>query len=318
MNTTFTLLLDALREEQAQVPDEDLAVLSDLDSEMLEQFLMVWEAMSVNRRQQVIKTLGDLEDEHFELTFEKIHRRLLSDPDPVIRETAISNLWECEDPALVPDLVKTLQTDTAPQVRAAASRALGSFMLLAELSDFPEELHSSMQNALMEAMGDTESDAIPLSSLESLGYSSNEEMEQLIVDASGRPEEAWQKAAIIAMGRSANPHWEPDVVQALTSPSPVVRAEATKAAGELELRSSVPVLIEALDDVNVDVRRNAIWALGQIGGDAASDALRALADEEMDPETMQILDESLDHLVFVEGAREFIMLQLDDPEDDPS
>ncbi len=318
MSDAFTTLLDALREEKVQVPDEDLAALSDLNSEKLEQFLLTWEEMNVDRRQQVIKALGVLADEHIELTFERIHRRLLSDPDPVIRETAISNLWECEDPSLVPDLVKSLQTDSAPQVRAAASRALGAFMLLAELSDFPEELHTSLHNALMDAMDDTESDEIPLSSLESLGYSSSKEVEQLIADANQRPEEAWQKAAIVAMGRSANTRWEPEVVQALNSPSPSVRAEATKAAGELELRSSVPVLIEALDDVDLDVRRNAIWSLGQIGGKAASRALRSLSEEDMDSETMLILEESLDHLVFVQGARKFIMLQLDDPEDESS
>jgi HEAT repeat protein len=117
------------------------------------------------------------------------------------------------------------------------------------------------------------------------------------------------------MGRSASDQWQPYVMGEMNNPSPVIRKEAAKAAGELELREATEVLIELLDDVSFQVRDSAIWALGQVGGDEAADALLLLLDNTEDKELAETLEEALDHLAFVNNTRDFLLIDFDDNEE---
>jgi HEAT repeat protein len=63
---------------------------------------------------------------------------------------------------------------------------------------------------------------------------------------------------------------------ALGDISPALRYEAARAAGEMaeEARSLVPRLLPLVDEDDTEVAVTAIWALGQIGGDAARRTLQ--------------------------------------------
>jgi len=70
-----------------------------------------------------------------------------------------------------------------------------------------------------------------------------------------------------------------------------------------------------LDDVIFQVRDSAIWALGQLGGEEAADALLLLLDNTDDEELLVTLEEALDHLAFVNNTRDFLVIDFADNEE---
>ena len=68
---------------------------------------------------------------------------------------------------------------------------------------------------------------------------------------------------------------------------------AAIAAGNAGDQRDVPALIDALGDAEPLVRGHAAWALGQIGGDAACDALRAAQPAEHDASVLNEIDAAL-------------------------
>ncbi|MEE8568997.1 MAG: HEAT repeat domain-containing protein, partial [Anaerolineales bacterium] len=91
--------------------------------------------------------------------------------------------------------------------------------------------------------------------------------------------------------------------------------EAARAAGELELRESIESLIDLLNAVNEQVCAAAIWSLGQLGGEDAADALLLLLDSAEGEQFIELIEEALDHLAFVDNTRNFLLIDVDDPED---
>jgi HEAT repeat protein len=126
------------------------------------------------------------------------------------------------------------------------------------------------------------------------------------------------RSAVIAMGRSANSAWAAAVKAEMASPSPAIREAAARAAGAIELRDTVPTLIELLDDVSDAVRRASIWSLGQLGSLQAERALQTLLRRKPPEDEAALLEEALENLAFVDGTREFLMLDLDGEEGEAS
>jgi HEAT repeat protein len=119
------------------------------------------------------------------------------------------------------------------------------------------------------------------------------------------------------MGRSANEDWAPRVMAELYHAGPRVRQEAAHAAGELALEQSARELVYLLDDVDPAVRQEAIWALGQVGGRVALEALESLSESSEDPAESQLIEDALDNLAFLEGTRDLLLFDLDNPEEAP-
>ncbi len=63
----------------------------------------------------------------------------LKDPLSPVRELGIRLLWECEDHSLVKVFLNLLTNDPDLQVQASAASALGRFIYLGELDEFPEK-----------------------------------------------------------------------------------------------------------------------------------------------------------------------------------
>ena len=150
--------------------------------------------------------------------------------------------------------------------------------------------------------------------LESLGYSSREEISTLIREAFASPERKWKASALVAMGRSANQEWQPEVLSMLKSKYLLLQLEAARAAGELELQDAVPFLLEMLEDADDDLRRVCIWSLSQIGGEEASDILDQLYEEAEDVEELEFIESALENLSFTDGAKIMPLFNL--PEDE--
>ena len=296
MTTSFEQLLKLLTDETEPFPIEGLGELSDMDAERTTQFSKVWDLLPTDRRRTLIHEVGTQADLRIELTFEQVNRLALSDPDSEVRAIAIHNLWECENPDLVPHFLETLKQDPITQVRAAAAKALGLFIWLGEIDQLNGDLLHQIEETLLEVTKEDHEDIVRRRGLESLGFSSNKEVPPLIEEAYQSGDEAYIQSALFAMGRSASDQWGSYVMVEMNNPSPSIRKEAAKAAGELELQQATESLIELLDDVSFQVRDSAIWALGQLGGEEAADALLMLLDNTEDETLVENLEEALDHL----------------------
>jgi HEAT repeat protein len=312
MDDSFDRVLESLAELDLPADRARLFELSDLDRSQLECFQRAWLPIAEPQRLKVMQSLGELAREHIDLNFDRIDRLALDDVAGEVRRTAIENLWESEDPALVPKLLHALADDPQPDVRAAAAAALGPFVYLGEVGRLELPQPRQMEDALLLAAERDADSVVRLRALESIGFSSRDEVRPLVEQAFRSGQETAQRSALLAMGRSANEVWGPDVISQLHSPSPALRLEAVRAAGELELPDSVPEVIELLEDVDEDVRRAAIWSLGQLGGRRARGALQQLAPRAEGEDEIALLDDALDNLAFVDGTRDLDLLDLED------
>jgi len=317
MDKDFETLLVKVQQEEQPLPLDELGKFSDLDNEKLAAFLAAWSTLSAERKQALLTALGVQADEKFELSFEAINRAVLSDDDPDVRRIAIDNLWECEDEKLVPTLLGLLVDDEWPEVQTAAADALGRFVLLGENAKIAAGTLSDTEDALIQTIAGEIPVGLLKACVEALGYSSRPEAVRIIADAYGQDHEALRSSALIAMGRSYSDQWKPIVMEELVSPSPELRNEAARAAGELELRDAVELLIDLLDDASDQVRSSAAWSLGQIGGDAAREALTELQEQIVAEDPLsEVLEDALDHIAFLDGTPDLLMFDFEEGDQD--
>jgi len=315
MSERIEQLFNTLIDQDAPIPIEKLPELSDLDSNQMAVLCQKWACLDPQRRRSLIKELGQLADENIELTFEVINKFALNDQHPEVRQTAINNLWESEDPSLIHSFIHALESDSSELVRAAAASALGSFVFLAETGDISPSLQLDMEEALLHSITIEKNEEILCSCLESLGFSSRKEVETHILEAYHSGRETLKESALLAMGRSANKKWRDLVLSELHNPLPNLRFVAAKSAGELEIRDALIELIDLLEDVNRDVKHAAIWSISQIGGSTATEALASLFDLSDDDEETQLIQDALDNLAFVNGTRDLLIFDFDETED---
>lgn len=306
--------LSTIAEEDKPLPIEGLDTISDMSREEHAAFLDVWSNLGAPRRRELVQLLGQQADERIELNFELINRTGLQDDDQAVRQTAILNLWECEDPDLAVIYLESLRNDSSDDVRIAAANALGRYVLLGELEEISADLLHDIEDELLTIMDSEKFSLLQQTCVEALGYSSRTESEEVIERAYQAEDPDTKRSAIIAMGRSYNPRWETQVMVEMLSPYPELRAEAARAAGELELRGAVDSLIELLEDVHKDVQKTAIWSLGQIGGDRAEEALLAAQEIIEEESLLGPIDDALDHLAFLKGSPDFALLDYEGPD----
>lgn len=311
MERVFVDLLELLGNEALPLEPASLTELSDLDAARLAQFRSAWEGFGAKRRHSILLQLGELANSKIELSFEAVNRFALQDPDPASRAQAIGNLWESEHPQLARQLLDILRTDQAAEVRKAAALALGSFVLLAETEDLAEPLRLEIEVGLLGAVRSDPSADVRDCCLQSLGFSTRDEVPELIEQAYSSGQDSSVRAALQAMSRSADSRWASSVMAKLQDPEPDVRFEAVQAAGELGLREASEELVDLLEDVDDRIRKAAIWSLSQVGGSVATAALEQLQEGASESDA-QLIQDALDNLEFEDGARDIFMLNFDD------
>jgi HEAT repeat protein len=311
MQSGFVGLLELLGNEASPLEPASLTELSDLDAVRLAQFRSAWERVGARRRHSILLQLGELANSKIELSFEAVNRFALQDPDPPSRAQAIGNLWESEDPQLARQLLDMLRADQAAEVRKAAGGALGSFVLLAETEDLAEQLRLEIEQGLLNAVRSDPSTEVRDCCLQALGFSTRDEVPELIEQAYSSGEGSSLRAALRAMSRSADSRWAHLVMAKLQDPEPGTRFEAAQAAGELDLREASEELVDLLEDVDDRIRKAAIWSLSQVGGSIAIAALEQLQESASESEA-QLIQDALDNLEFEDGARELFRLNFDD------
>jgi len=274
-----------------------LTFLSDLSSEDREAFRQTWPQLPAARRRQIVKMLGTMAEDNIELYFRPVYLVALDDQDADVRLAGIEGLVEDTSKLTLDKLIDLLDHDPDEAVREAAASALGRFAYLAECDKLSEG-GARLRESLVRSASDTQEDSdVRRRAIESLGYLNGDaQVQQLISDAykrGGRQAES----AVFAMGRNMDNRWEQTILDELESDLPAMRFEATRATGEMALEDALPYLVRLVDDPDAEVRLAAVWALGQVGGRPAAEALARVLKSD-NPALREAAEEAMQEIAF--------------------
>ncbi len=311
---SFQSVLDHLLDSKKDIPQSHLQLYSDLDPKSLRLFMDVWSSVKPERKLLLLsELLKNLESDHI-VNYEEIGRVLLKDADGEVRAYAIGLLAESNDPRLASTLTSILLTDEVLAPRMEAAQLLGEFVLLAELDELDTDLKNKIEDALMTIIRSEDNPALRKRALESLGYSSRDEMVNIIETAYQRADSSWVASALRAMGRSHDNRWDDDVVSKLLDEDPRIRFAAAEAAGELNIEAAGPIMLQMLEDEEEDddVISATIWSLSQIGGEDARIYIVNLIENTEDEDLVTFLEDALENLEFHAEMDKFDLLSLDE------
>lgn len=315
--TSFQTVLDALVESKKDFPKRYLQLFSDIGPLELKTLLATWSRVSLTRKLVLLNGFLNLMESDMLVSFEDIGRALLTDEDAEVRAAAIRLLAEANDAKLAGSLIEILKNDPELEPRLEAAKLLGEFVLLAELDEFPDEVHIQTEDALLFIHNGEDHAALRRTCLESLGYSSRIEVEALIRAAFNRTDRAWIVSALVAMGRNSDDQWTDQVVSMLVDVDTRIRFAAVKAAGELRIEEAGPLLLKLLEDEEDDeVTSAAIWSLSQIGGEDVRPYLENLIEQTEDEDLIAYLEDALENLDLTEDLDKFDLLAVDEDEID--
>jgi len=315
--TTFQNVLDHLLDSKKDIPQNHLGYYSDLDPKSLRLFLDVWKSVTPNRKLLLLDNLLSHLDSDTLVSYEEIGKALLDDSDSEVRARAIGLLAESNDPKLVDSFINIFLNDADLAPRVEAANLLGEFVLLGELEELDTDVQHEVEDALISVIRSEDNPSLRRKALESLGYSSREEMINIIESAYQRSDPAWIASALKAMGRSHDNVWNDSVVSKLLDSDPRIRFAAAEAAGELGIQEAAPIMLQMLEDEEEDddVTAATIWSLSQIGGEDARIYILNLLENTDDEETIEFLEDALENLDFNEELNEFDLLSLNDEDD---
>jgi HEAT repeat protein len=312
----FQQVLDALLDEKEAFHPRYLYRFSDLEESETRLMAEAWPKVSVQRRRAVMEDIEELGETNLTLSFEELSRFTVGDSDARVRELAVRVLSEYESDDLIQLFESLLLNDPDVEVRAVAATGLGKYVYLGEIEELPEKTLNQIVDRLIQIYSKNEATLIRRRALESLGYSSREEINPMIESAFYSGNEDWIITALFAMGRTANAKWNSHVMEMLENDSNEIRYEAARAAGELELHDATERLVELLNDSDSDIRMAAVWSLSQIGGEGVRDTLEELYDETEDEEEADFIDQALENLLFTEDMADFSLIEVPDEGDD--
>lgn len=309
---SFQDLINALMDLEHQFPARFLYQFSDLDSHEKELLTSCWQNVPLTRRKTFMQDLVSLAEIDPILMYEEVAKVALDDSDAEVCILAIDLLFDAEDRRLVPVYLRLLKDPAREEsVRAAVANALGPYIYMGELEKLSPQTLREIEDTLLAVYHGDPSLLVRRRALESLGYSSREEVPALLRKAVALGEDLWLESAMFAMGRSADEQWEANVLENLDHENLSVRIQAVHAAGELALQHARKRLLRAIDSVNDEILwREIIWALAQIGGEGIErkfDALMAFTEDE---DEIAFLEEAMEMLKFTEGQADLDLLSV--------
>ncbi|MBX3053792.1 MAG: HEAT repeat domain-containing protein [Caldilineaceae bacterium] len=306
MTTKTTITVADLMARMATDPNfptiQEFSALSDLTLHDQAIVRREWMTIPEERRYMAVREIISASETELSLLLGRFLRAVLGDESSRIRAMAVAGLWEEIDENLIGPLVDLLYNDHSEEVRAAAAEALGPYVLAGEVDEIDPAQAMRVEEALLAVVhSDVEPLNVQCRALESIAYSGETGVRQLIDDAYYSPDEEMRVAALNAMARSADIRWRDAAQAELVSPDAVMRAAAARACGELEHREALPDLFNLLADDEKEVRLAAIFALGHLGGKDAIEVLTAAATSE-DAEEAQAAEDALEASLFYTGT----------------
>lgn len=292
-------LIGQLADSTKRLTKSQLMGLSDMSSSEAKRFKELWQGLGSVRRRHLIAQLTTEAGENVQLNFNSVFTTCLSDPDEVVRTKAIEGLWECQEPGLIGILTSLLKDDTSKSVRKAAAKALGVFVLLAELGKIRQHYAEQLETALLNVIKNSAQDfEIRQRALESISYFSHPEIFEIIKEAYHGEEQPLKVSALRAMGRNMDFRWLTILLKELSNPKAEIRLEAAKACGDMGDEKVVISLIERSEDEDSRVQLAAIQSLGQIGGRRAIKALAGML-KHPEPKVREAAKEALQEAQFL-------------------
>lgn len=300
-----------------EVPVHLVYRLSDMSKAEFELFQREWLEVSEERRAALVRHMADIAEENYLVEFTPIFAHLFDDSYAAVRIAALDGVWDSTEPRLVRPIIGLLQGDRDVNVRAAAARALAHYVLLAEWGQIRPAVAAPAVDALL---AEYDRPNAPLevkrAALEAVAAANHPRIPDMILDAYDDGPEDLQLSALFAMGLTADRRWLPLLDDEMQSPSADFRAEAARAAGGLGSAESVDALEGLLTDEDLGVTMAAVYALGQIGGDRATELLTRLSQDPNYEELYDAIDEALEEMDLLEGGFDLLALDEDDLEDD--
>lgn len=295
-------VLERLVRNAQPLPDVEVGVFADMTEGQQELVRAHWPQVQQDLRREIMVTAVGMEEDRFDLDFSAFFRIALDDADAIVRRLAVEGLGFETQTGVIGRLIHLLETDSVAEVRAAAARSLGIYVLEGELDEFDAALAVRAEQALLGVISDPDEPvSVRSRALESIAYSGDTGVRQLIEDAYYSPSETMRVSSLVAMGRSVDARWRKLAQAELTNPSEEMRIQAAYACGELEARTALGDLLNLLSDRSQSVRLAAIYALGHIGGDTATLALQEIAAGDNEVEAM-VAEDALDEMAFYAGA----------------
>jgi HEAT repeat protein len=305
-------LTDALLDSKP-FPAKLLYQFSDLLPEDQRELAKLWPRIPLERRRNLLKDLVELNDSDFLYDFEIVGRTALDDEDTDVVCGGIDLLFTTEDKQLIPFYLHLLRDQSRSDlIRAAAANALGPYIHLGEMEELRAEKLHEIEEALLTAYAQDPSEHVRRRALESLGYSSREEVPAMLRRAVDHIDPKWVESGLFAIGRTADNQWEEHIMEHLEDPDHEICLQAIHAAGGVGLSAARGPLLKLLSPkADVEYRKEAIWALSQIGGEGVLEAftrLQALSD---DDEELNLLEEAVDTLNFINESGLYQLLEIE-------
>ncbi len=296
--TRFSDALSALSDTSKPYPPRFLRSYSDLSPKQLKDLMAVWPSIPLQRKVSLLEDLESVMEADTLVSFDALARKMLTDPEPAVRIPALRLLWECEEPAIIPDLISICAHDDDESARATSAALLGKFVLLGELDAIKPALKDLVTDQLVNVVLGSDQPRVKQRALESLGYSSHPAVPELIRNAYESSDIPWITSALCAMGCSADDVWAHQVENMISSPEPEVQFEAIRAAGELELSSAREPLLSMLEEdiEDEEIRLALIWALSQIGGSDVKEKLEELLDNASTDDEIEWIEKAIENL----------------------
>jgi HEAT repeat protein len=278
--------------EESPFPSTLYYGLSGLSPAEINQLTNVWETVDPDKRHVLLTELVEASELNFELDYRELGFFALDDRDSSVRESAIELLWEDESIELMKRLMEIAQWDESTAVRAAATSALGRFVLLGEYGEIPSSEAERVQDVVVNILtNDNEEIDVRRRALEAISNSGHEIVDSAIEEAYSGSEPKMRASALYAMGRTYDADmWGEIVLREIGSDEPEMRYEAARSAGELELKEAVPGLGRIATEDERENKEVAIWSLGEIGGREAIRILSALVEDAEENEDDVLLE----------------------------
>lgn len=261
--------------------DDRVSRLSDLSRDDLRILAEAWRSIPEDIRQNLVRRCEEIAEERVEFNFSRALTLALEDPSPVVRQLAVSALWENESQILLDRLRKLFAEDESPDVRASVAGALERYASLAASGALASNDGDELRSMLLNSFTDPQQPlAVRRRSLEALGpLGGHPDVAQAITEAYESGEHGLQCSAIYAMGKTLDARWLESVLAELEGDDAELRYEAARAAGSLGSTDALPALLDAAADEDPEVRHTAIAAIGRIGGRGAVRALERLSED---------------------------------------
>src|SRR5690606_9323351 len=152
----------------------------------------------------------------FETDYTLVGMMAIDDEDPEVRRLALELTAFIEERPYMDTLFEIAQNDAADEVRAAALKSLGAFILRAELGSLSENVTAPVVQYLLTVLRNQREDSeVRARALESFGYSSHEAVPGEIQRAYNGDDSRIKTSAIFAMGASGDDQWAEFIVHEL-------------------------------------------------------------------------------------------------------